>query len=334
MTTPAQTTAPPPEATKANDVATVTPVQITPPVSVAVVGEHGPAEFIVQGHKGQLLRVQIGGDGIDPRLPPATMIVTGPGSPYAIKSLLPEFCFYESLYPIGDDGAFNVSLDPGGQKQIRVDFSLLSNTDALVDPGLRPDQVSLQQQGTFETQPYDLDCEMGESWPASLRMIGNKLRVQITQVKGYEEVYPRNKDMQALISIMRPDARFLSAKNLPFKNSGDAATIMSARPELITGPGWRAWRWIEGQSQDGDFPGDSLLYTVEGLTDDGRYFFRMQADIAHPETKRLNPTNSVPTNDTELRLQLEKALAVAKPDSFSPNLDQLDAVIRSLKFLR
>jgi hypothetical protein len=210
------------DAPKATDVVTVKPVQVTPPESVPVVGEEGPAEFIVQAHKGQLLRVQVGGDGIDPRLPAATMIVTGPHSPEAIKSLLPDFCFYEKLYPLGEDGSYNVSLDPGGQKQISVDFSFLSNTDALVDPGLRPEQVSLQQQGAFEAQPYDLDCETGESWPASLRMIGNKFRIQITQVKGYEEVYPKNKDMQTLISSLRPDAKAPDAKSLPFTNSGDA----------------------------------------------------------------------------------------------------------------
>jgi hypothetical protein len=32
-----------------------------------------------------------------------------------------------------------------------------------------------------------------------------------------------------------------------------------------------------------------------------------------------------------MRLQLEKSLAAADPASFQPGLDQLDAVIRSLK---
>lgn len=317
------------EAPKANDVGTVTSVQVTPPASVAVVGENGPAEFIVQGHKGQLLRVQVGGDGLDPRSPAATMKVTGPGSPAAIKSLLPEFCFYESLYPLGEDGAFNVSLDPGGQKQFRLDFTLLSHPDALVDPGLRPEQVSLQQ-GVFEAQPYDLDCEMGESWPASLRMIGNKFRVQITQVKGYDKVYPGNKDMQALISVLRPDVKVPDARNLPFKNSGDAATVMTARPELIKGDGWKAWRWIEGASQDGDYPG-GISYVAEGLTDDLKYFFRVSGEIRHPALKSLSPQNSAHSDETGSRLRLEKTLAVADPTSFEPNLHELDASLGSLK---
>jgi hypothetical protein len=35
--------------------------------------------------------------------------------------------------------------------------------------------------------------------------------------------------------------------------------------------------------------------------------------------------------DTPMRLQLEKNLAAADPSCFHPNLDQLDAVVRSLK---
>jgi len=43
------------------------------------------------------------------------------------------------------------------------------------------------------------------------------------------------------------------------------------------------------------------------------------------------PVQCKVTDETRMRLQLEKSLAAAEPASFQPGLDQLDGVIRSLK---
>ncbi len=147
--------------------------------------------------------------------------------------------------------------------------------------------------------------------------------------------------MQLLQAQLQSPGKPIDAKNLPYANWGnDAGTVMTARPALITGMGWKAWRWVEGLSQDGDYPG-GLSYVAEGITDDGRFFFRITSDISHPAQRRLSTDNIVGVDerardraDTQNRLLLEKALASANPSSFTPNLNNLDAVIRSLKLKR
>lgn len=102
-------------------------------------------------------------------------------------------------------------------------------------------------------------------------------------------------------------------------------------------------RWVAGLGGDEDYPGCGLAYVFVGLSTDGRYLIVLRSDISHPDQKRLMPPveiqgspghtweSSDPKIQTRMRLQLEKSLAAADPASFQPGLDQLDAVIRSLK---
>lgn len=337
QSTPAVATAPEqklalPGTEAAKTPVTVKPVQITPPASVSVRGENGPAEFVVQAQKGQFVHVEV--DGSDPRLPAITMTATLSGSDGPVKSLLPDYCFYESLYPIGQDGALNISVDPGGQKDLKLDFSLLSSNDPLVDPGIRPEQISFADKTTVEPVPYDHLCEIGDSWPASISSKGGKLLFRIAQVAGYKGMFPKDKGMELLVSSLAPGAAAPDAKDLPYPNSGgDAATVMTARPVLIKGDGWKAWRWIEGSSQDGDYPG-GIFFVAEGLTDDQRFFFRATAIIDHQAVRSLSPQNSARYDENGSRLRLQKALAVAEPSSFTPDLNELDAIVSSLRIRR
>jgi len=54
---------------------------------------------------------------------------------------------------------------------------------------------------------------------------------------------------------------------------------------------------------------------------------QQECDIVELKQARYNPETS-----TKLRLLLEKTLTVAAPDSFRPNLAELDAVVQSLEF--
>ncbi len=315
------------EDAKTHNLVSAKPVQITPPTSLSVVAENGPLEFIVQGHRGQFLRVQI--DTGDHESPTAKIAVESESSAGPLKSITPEYCTEDSLFVLGADGAFGVSLDPGGHKEVKLDFSLLASKDPLVDAGIRPEQISFADKSVAEPIPYDHGCELGEPWPASLSIKGRKLLLRIAQVAGYKSMFPQDKGMQILISSLASGAA-PDAKNLPYPNwGGDAATVMTARPLLIKGYGWRAWRWIEGSSQDGDYPGN-IFFVAEGLTNDQRYFFRATAAIDHEAVKSLSPQNSAKYDETGSRLRLEQALAAADPASFTPNLNELDATVSSL----
>lgn len=326
-TTEPQTALSSSEANKVADSIEVKPVQINPATSVSVLAENGPREFIVQGHRGQFLRVQINPGDLES--PTAKIVVESEASPGPLKSITSEYCTEDTLFLLGKDGALNVSLDTGGHKEVKLDFALLASNDPLVDVGIRPEQILFAGKTDLKPVPYDHGCELGESWPASLSSKSGKLLFRIAQVAGYKSMFPQDKGMELLISSLASGAA-PDAKNLPYPNwGGDAATIMTARPLVIKGDGWKAWRWIEGSSQDGDYPGN-ISFVVEGLTDDQRYFFRVTATIDQEAVKSLSPQNGAKYDETGSRLRLEKALAGADPASFTPNLNELDATVNSL----
>jgi hypothetical protein len=141
--------------------------------------------------------------------------------------------------------------------------------------------------------------------------------------------------MQVLISSLERKTPPQDANKLPFAGDDDAAIVMTARPEWMEGRGWKGWRWIEGSSQDGDYPG-GIGYTFEGVTNDGRYFLRMTGQISHPELKRLDTEDISDETardkaDKEHNQLLEKSLEKAEPGSFTPNLNDIDAMIRSIR---
>jgi hypothetical protein len=297
----------------------------------------GANEFTFKAQAGQFLKLRLNHNDDRTSDPPPAISVRDARNLTHIQSMNQGFCL-EQMFRLPSNDDYHVDYDPLGQRNT-LHFSLLDADDPLINAGIRTKDFAIDfgrvsHQKKITIVPYEYICELGESFPAHVLVKGSKVDLRIMQAAGYLPLFPGSKEMSFLRESLTTQAEAPDAKLLPYASSDDAATVMSARRELIAGHGWQAWRWIEGQSQDGDFPGDYLIYTVEGLTNDGRFFFRMRAGIAHPEVKRLNPSDSVPENDTELRLQLEKALAIAKPDSFTPNLNQLDAVISSLKFLR
>jgi hypothetical protein len=328
--------------TAAVPAATPAPVarfQIKPPATLGSdkVPFDRPSEFTLSGNAGQALRIELEGGGREGNDSPTVSLQAGGGT--AIKAITEDSCPGDSVFPFAQTGTYRVLFNPGGRRK-NVRFTLLEGTDPLLSSGIEPAQVSIdfgaaEKGKTVEGKSLEITCEVGESWPAHLLIVSKHFSLRIMQTAGYEELFRRQKDMALLRASLRPDAKPVDAKDLPYAGSDDAAAVMTARPELIKGSGWRGWRWLEGQAQDGDYPaGEGLGYTFEGITDDGRLFIRARTGISHPDLKRIHPSDTVGDNDTELRLLLEKSLAVAAPSSFKPNLDQLDAVIRSLKIRR
>jgi len=264
-----------------------------------------------------------------------------PGSPTLEALQEGGTCTNNSLYALPQTGTYKVLFAPLPGEKHGIDLAVLSSNDPIVNPGIKPAEVSIDFNGLalkkqFGVVPLSMaeGC-LNDSWPSHLAVQSNHFELHVMQVAGYKEVFPDDKSMARLEAALQPEAKPVDSKNLPYANSGDAGTGMSARPELLKGEGWSGWRWIEGQSQDGDYPAH-VSYAFEGITTDGRFFLVMRATISHPEHKRLFPkagqsNDSWGKQETAKRLQLEKSLAAADPASFQPNLDQLDAVIRSLK---
>jgi hypothetical protein len=294
------------------------------------------SEFLVAGDAEEFLRVEV----IDPTKngAGATLAAQALGG-NILKTTDQDYCADEKLYSIMQAGMVRVVYDPHGHKN-SLRFSVVKKGDPMLNVGLTPQQVSIDfgtlgQETGIEVGPYFHSCELGSSWPSKLTVKSSAGWLEIAQVAGYQKVFPNNGSMQVLISSVGQRSKPTDANKLPFADDSDAGIVMIARPEWIEGQGWRGWRWIEGSSQDGDYPG-GLGYTFEGVTNDGRYFLRMTGQISHPELKRLDTNNFLDEEarnkaDKEHNQLLKKSMEKADPASFTPNLNDIDAMIRSIR---
>jgi hypothetical protein len=296
------------------------------------------SEFLVPGHTGAFLRVEVKvgeGQGGEPQPLLAARMA---GESVAVEASTPDYCTDEKLYPLSQDRTIHVVYDPRGRK-FPLRFTLLKKDDPMLNVELTAEQVSInygnlgiRREATVE--PYLHSCEVGSSWPAHVFVLSGAGVLYVAQVQGYKNLFPADPFMQNLISSIQQRKPPTSANQLPFAYD-DAALVLTSRMELIEGQGWKGWRWIEGASQDGDYPG-GLDYALEAITNDGRFFLRMTGQISHPELERLNTENisdeaARDKADKENNQLLKKNLERADPASFTPNLNDIDAMIRSIR---
>jgi hypothetical protein len=320
-----------------SDIVAAKTFQLRPPETLSA--EQLPAneisEFIVTGKMGQYLR----GEADEYDGPDSMLAAQVAGGGPVLKSEFADYCSDEQLYPLTQDGNVRMVYDPHGHKNT-LHFSLIDKDDPLVSVGLKPEQVSINF-GSFkrptatEVVPHEHSCGVDETWPSVLVVESKAGWFRVARIEGYNKALPKNKSMQVLVASLKPGAKPVGAKDLPYTSSDDARTVMTARQQFITGNGWKGWRCIKGSSPDEDYPG-GLAYIFEGITNDERFFIRMSGPISHAELKRLSTENiqdeeSRKKQETTNRLLLEKTLATADPSSFKPNLSDLDAVISSLK---
>lgn len=350
QTTPSATPLPTQAQTVLSD-----PIQVKPPASFTSeqLPQNGPTHFTVAASASQFLRVQVDlGVGNNPR---DSVSVQPPGSDSAPLEALRTGgeCWGNFLYALQETGTYQVEFDSAG-RAASIGFSLLAADDPMIDPGITPGEISIDfssfaQRDRLAVVPYAEGCDEGdESWPAHLGLDTGHFEFRIMQVAGYKEVFAKHWGAAAMTNLeaaLSSVGNAAAGSKLPYVDNSRWGTYgMTARQESVEGDGWRGLRWIAGYGGgDEDYPSTALGYIFEGISNDGRYFILIRADISHPDQKRLRPRRPIqgppghtweagdPKLETPARLQLEKALATANPASFRPSLNELDAVIRSLR---
>ena len=75
-----------------------------------------------------------------------------------------------------------------------------------------------------------------------------------------------------------------------------------------------------------------LIYTFQGLTSDGKYCIAAVLPVTHPDLPADAAVNSDLANDFQSYLSQTVTMLNEQPaDSFTPDLNALDALIRSLE---
>jgi hypothetical protein len=307
--------------------ASVTPVksfQVQPPASFSndQLPGNSPVEFQVQGRAGQVLVVEA------PEIYRVLVRPPSDGGPLKVGGDNEGRWFYA----LPQTGTYTVLYAPTRSPQIA--FSFLNPADPKADPGIRPEQVSIDfgqfaRKEDLRILPYDL--EDGEDYlnssPAHLGMENEKLEFHVIPVAGYSQIFKKNQPVEGLAAGLRSGGKNISIKKLPYPVYKDGGVNLAAPPEMLEGNGWRGLRWIAGFGQDvncrSPLGGQKLAYVFEGISNDGRYFIMLRAPVSHPETRTQLSQACIP--------EIERNLAAYPPGSFRPDIEKLDAVIKSLK---
>jgi hypothetical protein len=316
--------------------------RIEPPafISAAKLPHAAKSEFRIDGSAGQSLRVVV--DENAEYDAPFSLSVAAPSG----SELKPVDCGNDLAYPLAQTGAYHITFDPsGGEHTLR--FTLLPHDDPFVDVGLKPEQVSidLDSLGRHQTKALPPCSGPDDYAPANLTITGDRMSIRVMQVAGYNEFFSRYSRLPHLVQALRPGfTGVIDAKEMPEPNHHGAASVMTVNAEVLTGNGWRGWRWVEGSANlFRNYP-DRLTYVLEAISNDGRFFVIVRAEVSHPDVQRFSPPQLEPglpvsaylkneKDQSARRAQLQKSLAAADRASFAPSLSQLDQVTRSLKLL-
>ncbi len=321
--------------------APVAKFQIQPPASFSAkqIVQNGVSEFQLRTTNAQVLRMIIDekADG-DPAFEVAVFTDDGKKlSQFDNKS----DCIESGFYLLPEAGTYKVRFDSSGF-QHTIDFSLLSKDDPQLIPGLRPDDVTIDTgefTGSSNKHSFSAMCA-NDGWLAHLVSVDGLVTARIIPVAGYNSRFGNQKDMSRLADLIKSSAsKPLSSKDfkaLPYApdKSNFPFWIQSA---VIVGDGWHGARWVEGTMQNPEYDG-SLSYTFKGLTDDGRFFIWIYTNIRHLEFDRVTYGSEdgkvSPKPPPDHGAALAKTLSSAQHDSFQPDINKLDKVVKSLKVRR
>ena len=232
-------------------------------------------------------------------------------------------------------GTYQIAVRTTSKKPYDLVITLMDAHDPRLDPGIKPDQVSLDL-GAFggkaklTSQPFRprLTGELDDGWPAHLSVQNEKIEFKIMSLEGLKKRMARDpewtKGLGRLEAALKPGAKTIPPEQLPPGNV-EAALRLGAREEIVENQSFRALRYVGYFAQDVSPPSNPISYILQGISRDGRHFILLRAQASHPSLAK--PGASTPAAMKEVA----RRLAAATPDSFTPSLVQLDAVARSLR---
>lgn len=325
------------------------PIPVTPPALFKAdqLPKDKPAEFLIAGKTGQFLQVKVnepqGAQTTSEEAPGAISLVKIMPAGAGASELQGEAvdCVGSELYRLPQTGSYRVHFEPAGPG-LGVSFTTVNANDPLVNPGIKPDQPSLDfgsfPKTEFTLVPKSVSCgEIADDWPAHLAANDQAMGIRVMSVARYKEMFG-DAAIAALEAALRTQGKNADARKLPEAVSGDVGLILASRPTYWQGKGWRGLRWIAEYGQDTSCEFQGLTYVAEGLSEDGRFLAMMVSQVTSSavtgrltqQCKRMVESKGFDDRfEKEMPALFDQTVGTA-PGSFQPNLNRLDAVIRSL----
>lgn len=225
----------------------------------------------------------------------------------------------EPTAPVATDGSPHLSLDTG-----RLATSFQSETVAAVPAS---DAVPY-----WEVLPEYTRVTL-QGYPISNHLM--KPQIFIYPVKDLQMVNEGADSMIASLQTLLQSQQEMA--NMPFLPMFNAAQVMHAQVQYLNFKNGRGLRYLTEFAQ-GMLPINSheLIYTYQGITNDGKYYVAVILPVNHPGLPVDGKvTGNEPTEFTsDFRLyvaNVTKLLDSQATNTFTPDLTQLDSVTSSLE---
>jgi hypothetical protein len=306
------------------------PVRITAGATVSIT-KHIPASsrevYTVDASAGQTLLVDLENGGGE-----VQVLAPGTTKPLPTIELAGPSVWMNVL---AKPATYQIAVRTTSKKPYDLAITLLDPHDPRLDPGVTPEQVSLDL-GAFggkaklKLQSFTplLKGDQNDGWPAHLSVESEKIEFKIMSLEGLKKRMAGDREwtkgLGRLEAALQPGGKTVPPEQLP-PGSAEAALMLGAHEEIVENQSFRALRYIGFFAQDVVPPSNPLSYILQGVSRDGRYFIMMWAQSSHPSLAK--PGASTPAALKEVA----RRLTAAAPDSFKPTLTQLDAVARSLR---
>jgi hypothetical protein len=144
---------------------------------------------------------------------------------------------------LAKSGTYQIAVRPTSKKPYDLLITLMDPHDPRLDPGIKPDQVSLDL-GAFggkaklTEQPFRprLTGELDDGWPAHLSVQNEKIEFKIMSLEGLKKRMVRDpewtKGLGRLEAALKPGGKTVPPEQLPPGNV-EAALRLGAREEFV-----------------------------------------------------------------------------------------------------
>lgn len=185
-------------------------------------------------------------------------------------------------------------------------------------------------------------------WPRYIRTaIGENGQLLVFSVAEYQKLYPKDPDIQKLRQALLNKQTFPFAGSVQSQyqppwldlNPFDSASILHTQQKPLSFSGGQGIRYLGASKFDvSPLAIHDFYYVFQGLSHNGAYYFSLQVPIQAkmlPKTfsndvQRLFTGRDTAAMITFIETQINQ-VALGSSKDFSPSLDTLDALVRSIQ---
>ena len=292
--------------------------------------------FSVSGQAGQTLLVEVNVDHTSPDAGEHKIAVFDP-SGKSLASSLGEDTSLNWMRRLAVSGNYRVQIACPSPQPYALRITLLDANDPRLDPGVRPEQISIVDPGhriTWSQKGFSpVVLEVSDFGPAHWKSEGGTLEIAVLPLEGVRKTWwigNAGPKAVARLEAALQGKGGIDPHGLPGDLNSDAALTFATQARRIEAPGLRAVRWLGNYDQSDTSPITPLTYAVDGITSDGKLLVVARGTAGH----RALPKDVLDLEGARLRdyrRQTGQRLDGEAASSFSPDLEKLDAIVRSIR---